>query len=76
VTAAGDLAFVAGSDGVVTGADLAYAVTAYGRADGKVLWEVPLPGEPLMDGLSIARDGSILVRLLDGGLVCAGKPGN
>ena len=49
-----------------------YALTAYDRADGKARWEIPLPSQPLMDGLSVARDGSVLVRLLNGGLVCVG----
>ncbi|MGA2619216.1 MAG: PQQ-binding-like beta-propeller repeat protein [Thermoguttaceae bacterium] len=56
-------------------APAAYGLTAYDRADGKLLWEVALPGEPLMDGLSIARDGTTLVRLLDGSLVAVGTPG-
>ncbi len=49
-------------------------MTAFHRVDGRVLWEVKLPGrdEPLMDGLSVARDGSILVRFLSGGLVAIG----
>jgi len=37
-----------------------------------VIWEVELPGEPIADGVSIARDGSVLVRLLDGGLASVG----
>ena len=49
-----------------------YALTAYNRADGKVLWDLPLAGEPLMDGISIARDGTLLVRLLDGTLQAFG----
>ena len=53
----------------------AYGLVAYGRGDGKVLWEATLPGEPLMDGLSIARDGTVLVRLLDGALVAVGSEG-
>ena len=51
-----------------------YGLTAYDRADGRPLWEVKLPGEPLMDGLSIARDGTVLVRLLDGGVAAVGTP--
>ncbi len=47
-----------------------YTLTAYDRADGKVRWDTPLASEPLMDGVSVARDGSVLVRLLNGGLVC------
>jgi outer membrane protein assembly factor BamB len=52
----------------------AYGLTAYNRTDGKPLWEVALPpGEPLMDGLSVARDGTVLVRLLDGSLTAVGE---
>jgi outer membrane protein assembly factor BamB len=51
-----------------------YAVAALDRATGTPMWEAPLPGEPLMDGLSLARDGSVLVRMLDGSLIAlAGK---
>ena len=53
-----------------------YGLAAYGRADGRLMWEVKLPGEPLMDGLSIARDGTVLVRLLDGALVAVGTRDN
>jgi hypothetical protein len=50
----------------------AYGLTAYDRTNGGLLWEVKLPSEPLMDGLAIARDGTVLVRLFDGGLVAVG----
>ena len=40
---------------------LPYSVSAYSRADGKILWTVPLSGQPLMDGLSVARNGSVIV---------------
>jgi len=47
-------------------------LTAFNRDNGNVIWQVELPGEPIVDGVSIARDGSVLVRLLDGGLVSVG----
>jgi len=50
-----------------------YAVTAYDRNTGAQLWQAPLPEQPLMDGLSIARDGSVLVRLLNGRVLCFKK---
>ena len=49
-----------------------HVLTAFQRGNGDVIWEVELPGEPIADGVSIARDGSVLVRLLDGGLSCVG----
>ena len=52
---------------------LPYSLSAYSRADGKILWTAPLSGQPLMDGLSIARDGSVIVRMLDGSVVCFAK---
>ncbi len=49
-----------------------YRLTAFNRDSGDVIWEVELPSEPIVDGVSIARNGSVLVRLLDGGLVSVG----
>jgi len=49
-----------------------WSVTALDRATGKELWKQPLPSEPVLDGLCIARDGSVIVQLLDGGVVCLG----
>jgi outer membrane protein assembly factor BamB len=46
---------------------------AFARADGKELWRAVLPSEPVVDGLCIARDGTAIVQLLDGGVVAVGK---
>ena len=35
--------------------------------------DVEIPGEPLNDGVSVARDGTVLVRLLDGSVLGVGK---
>jgi outer membrane protein assembly factor BamB len=48
-------------------------LAALDRATGNELWKQPLPSEPVYDGVCIARDGSVLVQLLDGGVVCMGK---
>ena len=48
-------------------------ISALDRATGKELWRQSLPSEPVVDGLCIARDGSVIVQLLDGGVVCVGK---
>ena len=45
---------------------------AFNRADGSERWRVSLPSEPVMDGLAVARDGSVVVQLLDGGVVGVG----
>ena len=50
-----------------------YNLTAFNPADGKQLFQAPLPSEPLPGGLIIDRNGRILVSLLDGGMVCYGK---
>lgn len=52
---------------------LPYYLSAYDRNNGQVLWTIPLPSQPLMDGISIARDSTVLVRLLDGSVVAVGK---
>ena len=69
-----DARFAELNKNTTSGKATGYFVTAFHRADGRMLWEIKLPGmdEPLMDGLSVARDGSILVRLLGGGLARIG----
>jgi hypothetical protein len=51
-----------------------YRLAALGRGDGKELWSVELPGEPVYDGLAVDRAGRILVSLTDGRVVCVGRP--
>jgi hypothetical protein len=50
-----------------------FTLQACDRQTGKVLWQHPLPSEPVLDGISIARDGSVVVQMLDGGVLCFGK---
>jgi outer membrane protein assembly factor BamB len=45
---------------------------AVSRADRATLWEVRLPMEPAWSGMSVTRDGDVLIPLLDGRLVCIG----
>ena len=45
------------------------------RKDGSVMSRTRLPSEPIPGALAITRNGSILVTLQDGGLVCYGKSG-
>ena len=52
---------------------LGWQVVALDRRDGHVLWEFKLPSEPLVDGLCIDRHGSVVVALLSGGVIAAGK---
>ncbi len=40
--------------------------------DGRMLWERTLPSDARPGGLSVDRDGRILVSLTDGGIVCFG----
>jgi len=47
-------------------------VFALNRADHSKLWEVPLPAQPAQTGMSITRDGDVLVPLFDGRVVCIG----
>ena len=48
-------------------------VAAHSKANGKALWKVDLPTEPRLGGLSIDRDGRVLVTLTDGSVVCVGR---
>ncbi len=46
-----------------------WQLAARDRKDGGVLWAVPLPEEPVFNGLAIAPDGTVVVALRDGSLV-------
>ena len=48
-------------------------IAARSKSDGKILWTLNLPGEPTLGGLSIDRDGRVLVPLRDGSFVCVGQ---
>ncbi len=50
-----------------------WALTAFERGGGKELWSVGLPSEPLYNGIAIAADGSVIVTLRDGSLICVGE---
>lgn len=47
-----------------------WKLAAFSRDGKETLWEVDLPEEPLYNGIAIARDGSVLVTLRDGSIVC------
>jgi outer membrane protein assembly factor BamB len=47
-----------------------WRVTAFSRDGKETLWEVDLPSEPLYNGLAIAADGSVVVALRDGSILC------
>jgi outer membrane protein assembly factor BamB len=47
-----------------------WCVTAFDRENGRELWKHNLPIEPLINGLTIADDETILVTLRDGSIVC------
>ncbi len=51
-----------------------WALTAFARDDGRPLWKVPLPGEPVYNGVAISRAGEVVVSLLDGRVVGVGAP--
>jgi outer membrane protein assembly factor BamB len=51
--------------------DLAnWQLSALQREDGREIWTIDLTQRPVWEGLSIAADGSILVAMWDGSLVC------
>ncbi len=65
------IAMVLAKNAIVTvSSDKGWHLVAHSRKDGSELWRQTLPGKALMDGIAIARDGSILIPLIDGGIVC------
>jgi hypothetical protein len=49
------------------------ALTAYDRSTGREMWKVDLPSIPLRRGMAVAADGSVVITLRDGGLLCVGQ---
>jgi outer membrane protein assembly factor BamB len=50
-----------------------WKIGAFARKDGKEIWSLNLPCEPLYNGLAIAGDGSVVVTLRDGTMVGISK---
>lgn len=46
-----------------------WRLSAYDRANGTEMWSVPLPAEPLYNGLAVASDGTVIAALRDGRIV-------
>jgi hypothetical protein len=46
-----------------------WKLSALDRDKGQELWSVPLPAEPLFNGLAIAADGMVIVTLRDGSVL-------
>jgi outer membrane protein assembly factor BamB len=49
-----------------------WRAVAVSRSDRSVLWEVRLPVQPALGGMSLTRDGDVLLPLIDGRVVCIG----
>ena len=49
-----------------------WQLSALSLADGKPLWQTPLPSEPVTNVMSVDRDGRILLGLRNGNMVCYG----
>jgi hypothetical protein len=67
---------VADNAAVLTGRDTgltgSFFVAAYAKSDGKRLWKIELPAEPILGGVCIDREGRVFVTLADGSLSCSG----
>jgi hypothetical protein len=50
-----------------------WRVAAVSRTDRSLLWEVRLPVQPALGGISLSRDGDVLIPLIDGRIVCIGS---
>jgi hypothetical protein len=56
----------------ISGSGSGFCVIAVNRADRSLLWDVKLPAQPVLGGLSLTRAGDVLVPLVDGRVVCIG----
>jgi outer membrane protein assembly factor BamB len=52
-----------------------WSIAALDRSDGRTIWEIELPGEPLPNALCIDRNGNTVVSFRDGSLGCFGARG-
>ncbi|MDP7269477.1 MAG: hypothetical protein QF408_15050 [Pirellulales bacterium] len=50
-----------------------FFLTALDSNNGKPLFQIELPAEPLPGGLIIDRNGHVIVAMLDGGVACFSK---
>ncbi|MGD0089956.1 MAG: PQQ-binding-like beta-propeller repeat protein [Planctomycetota bacterium] len=49
-------------------------VVAVSRTDPALLWDIRIPAQPVLGGLSQSRAGDVLAPLVDGRVVCIGTP--
>lgn len=49
-------------------------VVAVSRLEAALLWDIKLPAQPVVAGLSMTCAGDVLVPLVDGRVVCVGGP--
>jgi hypothetical protein len=49
-----------------------WRLSALEREDGSTRWTVELPGEPIRNGIALCGNGSVVVALRGGGVVCVG----
>jgi outer membrane protein assembly factor BamB len=72
VVLAGNAALVVWGDGASDGIQTKWTLTAMNREDGKELWKISLPSEPVLNGLCVTRDGDLALTLTDGRLLLVG----
>ena len=51
---------------------MSWTLSAFDRANGAVIWSMPLPAEPLINGIAIDRYGRAIVAMVDGGVMSVG----
>ena len=69
--------FALAKDNSWPGTDLKnWRVVAVNRADHAKLWEVAMPAPPALSGMSLTRDGDVLIPLEDGRVICVGAGGH
>ena len=53
-----------------TYAERSWSLAALDRANGQLLWELKLPGEPALNGLCLEPHAHVIVTMADGTIVC------
>lgn len=73
VVLADNAALVVWGNGMADEIRTKWTMAAMNREDGKELWKISLPSEPVLNGLCVTRNGDLALTLADGRLLFVGS---